>query len=131
LKGIVGVLAIVCVVLIWHRTRDTPTEDFSSSTMSANPVVGRPPDPSPPGARAFAVVDVQRILVALARSRPREKFDTAMAGEIQQAVAALAVERNLDVVFDRSGRSKNEVPAVLVSPSTADLTDAAIQRLGP
>lgn len=54
-----------------------------------------------------------------------------MADEIRRVVAALAMERNLDVVFDRAGRSRHEVPVALASPAIADLTDAAIARLGP
>jgi hypothetical protein len=131
LTWIVGLLVVVCVVLIWQTSRGIRNEDFSSLPVAVSPMVERPPDPSPPGGRAFAVVDVRRILVALAKSRPPEKFDTAMAGEIRRVVAALAMERNLDLVFDRSGRSKHEIPVVHVSPAIADLTDAAIERLGP
>lgn len=131
LSWFAGVLAFICVVLIWQAARGPRHEDFSSSTIPVSAVIERPPGPPSLYARTFAVVDVTRILGALAKTRPPEKFDTAMAGEIRRVVATLAVERNLDVVFDRSGRSRHEVPVVLASPAIADLTDAAIARLGP
>lgn len=128
---IVRILVVVCVVLIWRASRDMRRNDVPASTIAVSPVAARPSDPSPRSARAFAVVDVKRILGVLAKSRPPEEFNAAMASEVRQIVAALAMERNLDLVFDRSGRSKHEIPVVLVSPAIADLTDAAIERLGP
>ncbi len=98
---------------------DIPPSNYTTGTLSPP----RPAALSTPVTRAIAVVDVERLLAELLPDAASPDTRAQTIRDIQRATSRLAAARNLDLVFDSSGKSLNKVPVISSAAGVADLTE--------
>ena len=81
------------------------------------------------GVPTIAVVDVERLVVAMVPNPEATEMRAKTIQAIQQAIANRAAVYNLTLVLDISGDSLNGVPFVLSASGVFDLTDEVHEEL--
>ena len=84
-------------------------------------------------AKAFRAKEAELKLFAEERSADMRKLENSKRAEIMSDIRAELKKRaaagGFDFVFDSSGRSMNDQPALLVYPERNDITNAVIREL--
>ena len=97
-------------------------DEFNSLTV-------RTFSPAPINFKTLAVVDVDRLLIAYPPGSDSKEERSKVLADIQRAVTICASVHDFAVVFDRTGKSLNGVPTVLIAADPFDLTDEVAQQL--
>ena len=106
-------------------SEDIPPTNFTTGTLSPPRFAALHTS----GSLAVAVVDVERLLAELLPDGASPEMRAQSIRDIQQATSSRAAAHNLDLVFDMSGKSLNNVPVISSAAGVFNLTEEVRHEL--